>query len=391
MNDIADPRSVGMRADKIAEASGLIDQLHASGKYPAIQVCVRRQGKVVLHKAVGRYRPIGDGDWKPAGLDTRFLIFSISKSITATALHVLLERGKLHVDDPVCWYIPEFAQNGKEHITLRHVLTHSAGIPMIFWHLHDDLIRDWDRIVGRICRQRPWHLPGRRTSYHIISGGYIIGEVIRRVDGRDVRRFLREEILEPLGFETFNFGIGPEWYERTARPERVDRLPPRVVTDLISRVMDVDLVEALAVMGRPAVFESVIPAANIVGTAEETSRFFQMLLDGGELNGRRVLGEKQVRRATAEQMTRTDFTLGLTQQRYSLGFMLGRKSTELNVFGRDTGHTFGHLGFSRQLGWADRARQIAAGFLTSGIPVRPGREVALLRRFQNALKEACED
>lgn len=390
-----DPRDVGMRPEKLREASDLLDRLHATGKYPAIQACVRRHGRIVLHKAVGRYRPIGqppgEQEWCEADLETRFLIFSLSKSVTAVAMHVLFDRGLVHVDDPVCWYIPEFAQHGKDYVTLRHVLTHTAGIPMIFWHLHDDLIRDWNRIVARICEQKPWHLPGRRTSYHVISGGYILGEVIRRVTGRDIRTFLRQEILDPLGFETFDFGIPPEWYPRTARPERVDRLPPPVTTNLLSRLLDVDLVEALSVMGRPVVFESIIPAANVVGTAEEACRFFELLLEGGALGGRRVLSEAQVQRATNEQvLARVDWTLFLTPQRYSLGFMLGRRSTAFNLFGRDTGSTFGHLGFSRQLGWADRARSVSGAFLTSGVPVRPGREVLLLRRFQNAIRDACE-
>jgi CubicO group peptidase (beta-lactamase class C family) len=389
---VVDPRQVDMDPAKIAEARDVIAALHQTGKYPAIQVCVRRRGQIVLHQALGDYRPIGGEERLPTQLSTRFLLFSISKSISATALHLLFDRGVVHVDDPVYWYIPEFAQRGKKHITLRHVLTHTAGIPMIFWHLHDDLIRDWDEIIARICAQKPWYVPGRRTSYHIISGGYIIGEVLRRVDGRDIRQFLKEELLDPMGIETLNYGIDSARYGQTASCERVDRLPPRVVTNLMSRILDVDLVEALAVMNRPAVFESIIPAGNVVGTAEETSRFFQMLLDEGRFEDRQLLTPRQVQRATSEQiLASADLTLFLTPQRYGQGFILGRKSTSLNLWGRNTEETFGHAGFMRQLGWADRARQIAGGFLTSGIPVRPTGEVLLLRRFQNLIREACRN
>lgn len=387
-----DPSEVAMDPGLLVHARRLLDQLVRSGKYPALQVCIRRRGEVVLHEALGEFRAIGESRWQRTTLDTRFAIFSVSKCVAATCMHILFDRNAVHVDDPVCWYIPEFAQNGKELVTLRHVLSHQAGIPMILWHITDDLIRDWDAIIARICEQTPWHPPGRRTGYHMISAGYVLGEVIRRVDGRDIRTFLQEEILDPMGMQTFNFGVDREWYPRTASSERVDRLPPKQVVKLVSRVMDVDLVQALAVMNRPAVFEGVIPSGNVVGTAEETSRFFQMLLDGGEYGGKRILSAEQIRRATVEQvMAVADWTLLFTPQRYGLGFMLGRKRTGLNIFGKNTASTFGHLGFTRNLGWADPDHQIAGGFITSGKPVRPGREVFILREFQETIRAACRD
>lgn len=376
-------------APELRNASALLDAIHATGLYPAIQVCVRHRGRIVLHRALGRYRAIDDpaGAWHPVGLDTRFMIFSLSKCLTATAVHILLDRGQLDVDDPVCWHVPEFAARGKEHITLRHLLTHTAGVPMLTWRLTDALIRDWDRIIEQLCRARPLHFPGRMTSYHLLSGGYLLGEVVQRVDGRPLQRFVREEILAPLGFETFNYGISPEWFGRTACSERVEPLPPAPVIAALNQLTQLDLVQTLAVMNRPVIFESTIPSGNVVGTAEETGRFFQMWLDGGQLDGRRVLSERQVHRATSEQvMARFDTTLFFTPQRYSLGFMLGRKHSEFNIFGRHTEQTFGHLGFTRNLGWADPATDISAAFLTSSKVTYPRGEVFLLRQFQDAVR-----
>jgi len=382
------------------EARDALHQLHATGKYPALQACVRHRGEVVLHKTLGEFRPLNDSPDsaeaenlkpRPATHETRFLTFSISKCISAVALHILFDREQLHVDDPVHWYIPEFAQHGKEHVTFRHLLTHTAGIPMLFWHLDDDLIRDWDRIILEICQQEPAHFPGRHASYHILSSGFLIGETIRRVDGRDLRTFLREEIRQPMNLESFDFGAPHDAFDRVARVERVDRLPPRWIVNILSRTMDVDLEEALAVVNRPAVYDSVIPAGNIVATAEEVSRFFQMLLDGGVWNDHRILSEQQVERATVEQvLARTDWTLFLTPQRYSLGFMLGREHTPFNIFGRNTEETFGHIGFTRSLAWANPKNQVSAAFLTSGVPIRPSREVFILRRFQNKIRRACQ-
>lgn len=379
-----------MNPAKLDRADELLDELHATGKYPALQVCIRHQGEIALHRALGQFRPFTeDAKPRPADLETRFLLFSVSKCVTSTALHILFDRGELCVDDPVHWYIPKFGQKKKRDVTLRHLLTHTAGIPMIFWHLDDELIRDWDRIIDQICQQKPVYFPGRHTSYHILSSGFLIGEVIRRTTGRGLREFLEENLLDPMEMETFNYGIEREWWDRTARVERVDELPPQLFIELISRIIDVDLVEALSVINRPVLRESVIPAGNIIANAQETSRFFQMLLDGGTWNGERILSERQVRRATVEQvMARRDWTLFLTPQRYSLGFMLGRKSTPFNIFGRRTEETFGHLGFTRVLGWANPKTDVAGALLTSGVPIRPTREVLLLRKFQNTIREA---
>lgn len=370
----------------LATANKLLDELHATGYYPALQVCVRHRGQIVLDRAIGQYRPIEQDSWRPVTSQTRFMLFSISKCVAAVCAHILFDRGLIHVDDPIHWTIPEFAQHGKEHITLRHVLTHTAGIPMLRWKLTDALIMDWDRIIRDLCESKPLYFPGRMTGYHLLSGGYILGEVIRRVDGRTLREFAQQELLDPLGFETFNFGISADWYERTAKSERVDPLPPAPLLQAMNQVLQLDLEQTLAVMNRPAVFESVIPSGNIVGTAEETSRFFQMLLNGGQLDGARVLSEQQVKRATIEQVVaKHDLTLLLMPARYSLGFMLGRKRSELNVFGKDTAQAFGHLGFTRNLGWADPARSLAVGFLTSSKITYPRQETLILRRFQNAI------
>ena len=348
MNDAVDisPADAGLDVAAIRRASRALDELHATGKYPALQACVRYRGDIVLHRALGEFHPMSGGPAREATLETRFLNFSVSKCVIALAMHLLFDRDLANVDDPVHWYIPEFGRHGKRHITLRHILTHTAGIPMIFWHLDDSLISDWDRIIDDICAQTPHHFPGRRTSYHVLSGGYILAEVIQRVDGRDIQTFVAEEIREKCDMETFAFGLERDHWDHAAKVERVDELPPKMITDAVSRLIDVDVVEALAVINRDVVWESAIPAGNVVSTAEETCRFFQMLLDGGIWAGERILSEDQVTRATGEQiMTRADWTLFLTPQRYSLGFMLGRKRTPFNIFGRNSEQTFGHIGF----------------------------------------------
>lgn len=387
------PRRVDMDPDVLDRATELLDELLETEKFPGIQVCVRRRGQIVLQSELGYYRPLDDeSTWQPVDRDTRFLLFSISKCVTAIALHLLFDRDDIRVDDPVHWTIPEFAQHGKEHITLRHLLTHTAGIPMILWHVDDDLLRDWDRIIAEICGQETAHFPGRQVSYHILSSGYIIAEVIRRVTGKTIDQIVAESIAQPLGAEGFNFGLPETQFDRGATVERVDPMPPDWITRIISRLIDVDLADAFAIMNRRSLYDSVVPSGNIVATAEETSRFFQMLLNGGSYNDKQILSPGQVTRATGEQvLTSTDWTLFFTPQRYSLGFMLGREKSEFNVFGRGTEETFGHLGFTRQLAWANPQTDIAGCLLTNGLPIRIGKDAVLLRKFQNRLRDACLD
>jgi CubicO group peptidase (beta-lactamase class C family) len=380
-----------MTRPSFEDAARHLDALHATGFYPALQLCVRHHGQIVLHRTLGRYRPIGQDTWRDADDQTRFMIFSLSKSVTACCLHILFERGVLHIDDPVCWHLPAFTGHGKQHITLRHLLTHTAGIPMLNWRIDDALIRDWDRVIQQLCDARLIRFPGRWTGYHLLSSGYILAEVLQRVDGRSLRTFLREELREPMGLETFDYGTTPDRYAQTASSELVEPQPPAPIIDAISRLIDLDLPQTLAMMNRPAVFDAVIPSGNIVATAEEVSRFFQLLLDGGAWRGRRILSQRQITRATQEQvLTRHDLTLFLTPQRYSQGFMLGRKHTGFNVFGRNTEQAFGHLGFTRNLGWADPARQLAIGLLTSGKPTYPRHETLILRQLQDAIYAAAD-
>ena len=386
------PADVNMDPGELERASRLLDQIHNTGKYPALQVCIRRHGRIVLHKALGHYRPVGNptNEWLGADRQTRFLLFSVSKCVIATATHMLLDDGDIRVDDPVHWYIPEFGKHGKRHITIRHLLTHSAGIPWIFWDVDEGIIQDWDHIIETLCDQEPDYFPGRFTAYHTLSGGYILAEIIQRITDLTIREFLSRRLCEPMGLDTLNYGVTEEWYEQTARIERVDNLPPAPITQLVCRIVDVDIPTALELINQPPVYESVIPSANIIATAEETNRFFQMLLDGGSYEDSQILSNCQVRRATSEQtVTQFDTTLLFTPQRYSLGFMLGRQSSEFNVFGSNTEETFGHLGFTRQLGWANPKTDIAGAFLTSGIPVSIGKDIYIIRQFQNAIREAC--
>jgi CubicO group peptidase (beta-lactamase class C family) len=369
----AAPEAAGMTADSVEAIWRSVRRLYRSGVHPAIAVCVRREGEVVLDRAIGHARGVGPGEPKdadtvPATPETPFTIFSASKAITAVVAHLLDERGLIHLGDRVCEYIPEYAKHGKEAITIAHVLSHRAGVPNLPGEVLDlDNVSDEELLVQVLCDAKPLSRPGKALAYHAISGGFIIGELVRRVTGRGIREYLAEEILDPLSFRWTNYGVAPEDVPLVARnyATGAPALPP--VSTFLERALGKVPDEVTRISNDERFLTAVVPAGNAVTTANELSRFFELLRRGGELDGVRVLEPRTIRRALTEQSYhQVDFTLGFPT-RYSLGFMLGAQV--LSLYGPDTEHAFGHLGYTNMIGWADPERAVAGALLTSGKPV----------------------
>lgn len=373
-----DPRSVGLESEDIDAIWRSVLRLYGTGLHPALALCVRRRGRIVIERAVGHLRgnaprAPADAPKVPIRYDSLFSFFSASKAVTAMLVHLLDERRLVHLDDPVADYIPEFARHGKGGITLRQLLTHRAGIPALpSTRVDAALLRDPDAILALLCRARPHSIPGRRLSYHALTAGFIFGEIVRRITGRDIRRFLRDEVLDPLAFASFDYGVAPERTQAVAENARtgLPTLPP--YSWVVERALGVDLERAVELSNDEAFLTSIIPSGNIIGTAEEASRFFQLLLDGGELDGVRVFDRRTVRRAIAEQSyLEVDSFLGLPV-RYGMGFMLG--DTRFSPYGADTANAFGHVGFTNVIAYADPDRALSVGLMTSGKPfITPGQ------------------
>jgi CubicO group peptidase (beta-lactamase class C family) len=378
VGDEAPARAGGLEAGDVEAIWKSVVALYEGGLQPAMALCVRRRGEIVLDRAIGHLRGNAPDDEPhapkvPARHDSLFNLYSASKAVTAMLVHLLDERGQLHLDDAVCEYVPEFAPHGKETITLRQVLTHRAGIPTVPGTKIDvELMGDWNRAIAILCDAKPTWAPGRKLAYHALTGGFILGEVIRRVTGRDVRRFLREEVLDPLGFATFDYGVPRERLAEVAVNAftGLPAVPPH--SWLLKRVLGVGPREATELSNHERFLTSIVPSGNIIGTAEEASRFFELLLREGELGGVRVFGKRTVRRAVAEHSyLEFDAFLGMPV-RYGMGFMLGSK--RWSPYGADTPHAFGHLGFTNVLAWGDKDRDISVGFMTSGKPfITPGQ------------------
>lgn len=360
-----------------------IEALYRTGVYPAVQVCVRHRGEVVLNRAIGHASgngPNDPGHVPPvlASVETPFCLYSASKAITAMVVHKLDEQRVLHLEDRVADYIPEFARHSKQHITLRHLLSHRAGIPNLPSEALDlDLLENPDHIRALLCDARPASRPGRLLSYHAISGGFVLAEVVRAATGEGIERVLEREICEPLGFRWMRYGVAEEDIPLVAVDAMTGpRLFPPIST-LLQRALGMDLEDAVRLARDPRFFSGVIPSANIVSTASELCSFFECLRAGGELDGVRVFAPRTVRHATGEQSYREiDLTLGIPI-RYGLGMMLGDRP--IGLFGPDTPRAFGHLGLTNILGWADPDRAISAAVLTSGKPVLSTHAIRLVR------------
>ncbi len=366
------PWDLGLESDSVERLWRSFEALYRTGLYPAIQVSIRHRGQVALQRAIGHASGNSPGDPSdspriPATVDTPFLLYSASKAITAMVIHKLDEQHKLHLDDRVCEYIPEFAQQGKEWITIRHVLGHRAGIPNLPPGTMDlELLDRPDEIIRLLSHAPKVWRPGHRLAYHAVSGGFVLGEIVRRVTGQDIRHVLRKEVVDPLGFRWMNFGVADADVSKVARDAftGLPVWPP--FSWLFQRVLGTSFEGAVQLASDPRFLRGIVPAANIVSTADELSAFYQCLLNGGELDGVRIFDRRTVQHATSEQtFWELDLTLGIPL-RYGLGFMLG--GDPVGLFGWRTPRAFGHLGLTNILSWADPDRELSVAILTSGKP-----------------------
>lgn len=367
------PESGDVSAQRVEAIWRSVQDWYRSGVHPAMQVCVRRHGAVILNRAIGHARGNGPNEGRnvekvPATVDTPFCVYSTSKAITAFLVHKLVERGLVDTETPVAAYIPGYEKNGKHAVTVGHVLAHRAGVPNLPASALDlDYLDDRQRMSDILVDASPFAKAGRYLAYHAVSGGFILGEIVHAVTGKNIREVLAEELLDPLGFRWTNFGVAPEDVEKVARNYITGPPTAPPLSTLLSRALGVNLDRLVRLTNDPRFLTGIVPAANTVTTAWELSRFFEIMRRGGELDGVRVIEADTIRRALVERShLEIDFSLGYPT-RFSYGLMLGAKV--ISLYGLDTQHAFGHLGFTNMLAWADPERAISVALLNSGKPI----------------------
>ncbi|HOB48774.1 MAG TPA: lipase LipE [Mycobacterium sp.] len=348
---------------------------YQAGMQPAIQLCLRHNGTVVLNRAIGHSRGNGpedppDGERVPVTPETPFCVFSAAKAITTTVVHMLVERGQFSLDDRVCDYLPGYTSHGKHRTTIRHVMTHSAGVPFATGP-RPDLKRMNDSHYARekLAELKPIHRPGLMHIYHGLTWGPLVREIVSAATGRDIREILDTEILRPLNFRWTNYGVAEADVDRVAPSYVTGRPLPGPVAAAMRTALGGSMSQIIRFSNTPLFLTSVVPSSSTVSTAEELSRFAEIWRRGGELDGVRVLRPETLRAATAQcRRLRPDVATGLVPMRWGTGFMLG--SNRFGPFGRNAPAAFGHTGLTNIAVWTDPQRGLAAGLVSSG---KPGR------------------
>ncbi len=352
-------------------------------------VAVHHHGELVIDLWGGVRDVDTDGVPEPWQRDTVAMCFSTTKGVVSTALHVLADRGLVDYDAPVATYWPEFARNGKSGVTVRHLLTHSAGLHRIRSLVGDaHRMLDWEHMCEALAAAAPAYTPGTRHGYHALTYGWLVGEVVRRVSGLSIADFVRVELAEPLGLDGLTIGLPaasrsrvaplaplgiprPTWGPARRIEKQIGTGMGKVVSALPVPVNTRRLANALAPRGvedvlvGTAIMEAEVPSANGFFTARALGRTYAMLAGGGELDGVRVLSPETVSAAATVQSHGLDLVLVVPMD-WRLGYH--RVFTSRGT----VGPAFGHFGFGGSGGWADPSRDLSVAYVCnrgSGTPI----------------------
>ena len=364
---VVTPDVVQMDAGALQRVEDLFRDQIDQGIHPGAVLAAYRHGRKVLDLHGG----MADSEsGKPVDRDTMFVLYSCTKPLAAACLHRLWEHGKVAWDDRVADHWPGFANNGKGEVSVRHVLTHTAGFPDTPTELSWDRWQDWDFVVQTMERVTPLYEPGKIIAYHPRNFGWVIGELVRRIDGRPIRQFLREEITGPLGMSDTYVGLPPSLEDRVSKVHAMD---------------DCDRPSMPSTYNRAQVHQAVQPAGGGIATARDLARFYAMMSGGGSLNGTRIFNSDTVAEVTGPQVQGMDHTAGRQVQR-ALGLALA--DSRMGSQDKLTSKTFGHGGAGTSIGWADPDLGLAMVYLTNGFRAEHSNTERLSSMSQ-AVRDAC--
>ncbi len=376
------PEEVGVDPKDVESIWNNFRAVYKTGVHPAMSLCIRRHGKVLISRGIGHIRGNGpndpaDAEKVPVTADSPFCIYSSSKGVTAVLMHMLAEDGLIDIMDPVSFYCPDFSGKGKDNITIHHILSHRGGVP----GLPADFVKEdmWnkEKIWELMCQARPITTDGSKLAYHAITGGFVLEKVVEKVTGEDINAYVDRKVRQPMGMQYFTYGIQPQHMDKLAVTYVTGPYPGPLVDAFAKRALGIRLNEVEEATNDPRFQEQTIPAGNLASSASEMSAFYQMLLNGGVWNGQRICAERTVARAIQPYGERMfDRTLMLPM-RYSAGQMLG--DSPIGMYGPNCEHAFGHLGLINKWCWADPERDISVSLLTSGIPSVSHHLLALMK------------
>lgn len=340
------------------------DQISPLRLFPGAALAITFQGRLVLDLH-GGYADTQRGDLVAS--DTLFSLYSGTKPFGAVALWQQIERGRVGLDDPVASVWPAFAQHGKERVLIRHILSHRGGFPTTPPALRHEDWSDHEKVAMAMSALPLEHPPGTISAYHFLTQHWVIAEVLRRLDGRDLAVYVREEITTPLGMTDTFLQLPEEEEHRLAKLHATDG------ADEWGRGI-------LRAMHDAPLHRTLIPGASGVATARDMARFYATLAAGGTLDGVRILAAETVTRMLAIEIdSQIDPTFDVPVRR-ALGFELGGVADPRRHWpgSGSTARTFWHGGFGSSICWGDRDLQLSMAFLTNG--VRRDEAGAIARR-----------
>jgi CubicO group peptidase (beta-lactamase class C family) len=349
-----------------------IDQLVESGAERGVQVAVYRHGEQIVDAVAGVADP---ATGRPVTSETVFYNFSIVKGAAATVAHILAERGLFGYDTPVAELWPEFGAHGKQGVTVRQVLDHTAGVPGIPLDTTVEDLCDWDKLCAAVADAELWWEPGTKVGYHAYTFGYIVGELVRRATGKPISQVLREEVAGPLGVaDELWFGMPPSEHHRLARLEDEPGAAEQAAQMMASLPPDLPMFKAAppelfpsAEFGnRPDTLAADIPAGGKTSAAA-IARMYAALL--GEVDGVRLIPPERLAEATTISSSGIDEVFGMPTT-WGLGYGIGGPSGDPQiaptVFGLGgVGGSFACGDTATGIAWAVTKNRISNDFSTS--------------------------
>lgn len=346
-----------------------LDRVVAADGRGGAALCVYHRGGPVVDVWTGA----ADAAGTPWHEDSLAMSFSTTKGVTATALHLCVDRGLLDYDDPVAQHWPAFGSHGKEAITVRQVLCHEAGLYDLSSIVSTpEQLLDWDAMIRAIEGMTPAYPPGSENAYHGVTFGYLVGELVRRVSGTGIRELVQRELVAPLGLDGLFVGTPAAEHHRVVEllgPDGAAGTDPEALVALAAQMGLTVRPELVLAALPPFVFEigqgprwleAPIPAGNGCFTARSLARMYACLAAGGELDGVRLLSAATLERATAVQNTRPDLVI-VFPMHWRLGYH--GVMTTAGVLER----AFGHNGFGGSGAWADPERQLAIAYTLNAL------------------------
>ena len=334
-----------------------------SGEEVGASACVWHEGRKKVDLWGGYREETCSTPWSR---DTLVNGMSSTKPVAAVCFHMLVDRGQVSYDDPIDRHWPEFAQNGKAGYPIRYILDHRIGLPLIPQSMWPNKLFDWDAMVAALAAEPPLWEPGTNAGYHVRTYGFLLGEVFRRIEGRTIGQFLRDEISVPFDLD---YWIGLPSSEHGRVAEFISETKGTIydaALDQQSLLARASPAVPREMFNSPAWMSAELPASNGHGNARSLSQFYAILANGGAMNGRVLLSPETLRAATTVQHEIHEIVMDRTY-RQALGFL--KSSPPIVVMGPEP-EAFGHQGAGGALGFGDPVNKVGFAYLQNKMHTR---------------------